>query len=268
MGIDPLTHKPISSISDESQDPQQPEPAANNEKLAEEKTNTSNTSCSNSPSTCATTTTIDPIDQVDAFLSKSPAFCTDEVPMIQPHEILVPAPCSSSSSISSSSNWSSNSSAKAEEIQLPCMEWQESMYLWGLDDLMGWDSLCCDDVDGKLALDPFTSTQYLSSAATAFDQEAWKFELFWFGFLAFFFLLFCFSFSHLGFVVCAYRYNKRTCQALWKSQVLTFLFLSLFFFCLLQENRISGAEKEREREVMHAVAVNFLLILAKCIESS
>ena len=58
------------------------------------------------------------------------------------------------------------------------MEWQESMYLWGLDDLMGWDSLCCDDVDGKLALDPFTSTQYLSSAAAAFDQEAWKFELF------------------------------------------------------------------------------------------
>ena len=166
MGIDPLTHKHISSISDENQEPKQQEP----EKLAEEEK--SNNAGNSSSSGSTSTTAIDPVDQVAAFLSKSPAFCTDEVPMIQPHEILVPAaapPCTSSSSISSSSNLSSNSSAKAEEIQLPCMEWQESMYLWGLDDLMGWDSLCCDDVDGKLALDPFTSAQY---------HEAWKFELF------------------------------------------------------------------------------------------
>ncbi|RWV88384.1 hypothetical protein GW17_00049524 [Ensete ventricosum] len=67
----------------------------------------------------------------DAFLSKSPGFCTDEVPMIQPHEILA------SSSISTSSTCSSStSSSKAAEIQVPCMEWPESTYLWGLYDLM------------------------------------------------------------------------------------------------------------------------------------
>ncbi|ONK66196.1 uncharacterized protein A4U43_C06F5200 [Asparagus officinalis] len=180
MGIDPLTHKPISSSSDGQQQTQE-KSAAKDEKAATEEAQTVG---EQNPITLT-----DPIEADDGFLSKSPAFCTDEVPMIQPHEIIVPAGPSTSSSSTSSSNSNSNSassssscsnsskpSAMAEEIQLPCMEWQEAMYLWGFDDLMWWDSsLCCDDInEGKLALDPLQSQR----STALFDQEAWKFELF------------------------------------------------------------------------------------------
>ncbi|ONK61311.1 uncharacterized protein A4U43_C08F28400 [Asparagus officinalis] len=121
MGIDPLTHNPISSNSAKTQ--------------AEVK------------------------QEQEEEQSKSRAFCIDDVPMILPHEILVPNHSTSSPSISSTSS----SSSSDPLLKVPTMEWQESMTLWGLDDLMGWDStFCCDDVDGKLA----------------FDQEPWKFELF------------------------------------------------------------------------------------------
>ncbi|XP_008803910.2 transcription factor MYB20-like [Phoenix dactylifera] len=173
MGIDPLTHKPIASTVDQQQQEGDASVHGNdkNEQL-----------CVQCPSKMtqeeaeerSITRSSDPVE-TDAFLSKSPGFCTDEVPMIEPHEIIVP--CASStpsiSSVSISSSCSSSSSdAKADEIQLPCMDWPESLFLWGLDDFMGLDFLN-DDGDGKLGLDPPSQYQ-----RTAFDQESWKFELF------------------------------------------------------------------------------------------
>ncbi|KAJ6827007.1 protein ODORANT1-like [Iris pallida] len=164
MGIDPLTHKPIPpGSSSSSSDHERTEEAAGgptpDAAAAEKNTSTTDT----------TTTTTD-----TAAIAETVAgpFCTDEVPMIQPHEMVVPCAADAPAPSSSSSSSSSGSSARAEEIQLPCMEWQESMYLWGLDDLSmnGWESFCCEDGDGKLAFDPFTQYQR--------DQESWKFELF------------------------------------------------------------------------------------------
>lgn len=135
MGIDPNTHKPIPDDHHQETD---------GDKKTEQN--------------------VDPIDE----------FCTDEVPMIQPHEIMVPSASTSSSSTATASSNSNSNSNSSEEIQLPCMEWQESMYLWGLDDIMGWDSSLCSD-------DPFSSAQYqrtTTASAGAFDQESWKFELF------------------------------------------------------------------------------------------
>lgn len=178
MGIDPLTHKPISSTVNQQQHGDASDYGnAKNEQL-----------CAQCPPKVAQeeteeksiTSLSDPVES-DAFLSKSPGFCTDEVPMIEPHEIMVPCASStlsiSSASISSSCS-SSSSDAKAEEIQLPCMEWPESLYLWGVDDFMGLDFLN-DDGDEKLGLDP--SSQY---QRTALDQESWKFELFWYQVMA------------------------------------------------------------------------------------
>ncbi|KAK8943843.1 Protein ODORANT1 [Platanthera guangdongensis] len=146
MGIDPLTHKPLLP-----EDPQPPQ----------------------SPQLCRfpVFAEADP-----AFYSNSPGFCTDEVPLVEPHEILVPcaaapaAPCSSSSSTSSVS--SSNSLVKAEEIQLPSMEFPDSLYFWGADDFIGWDSI---STQGEGKIDPFNQR---SSASAVLDQEPWKFELF------------------------------------------------------------------------------------------
>ncbi|XP_010932583.2 transcription factor MYB20 [Elaeis guineensis] len=176
MGIDPLSHKPIAETVDQQQQQQQQGDASVNGNDKNEQL------CEQCPPKVAQeeaeeksiTSSSDPVE-TDPFLSKSPGFCTDEVPMIEPHEIIVPCASStlsiSSTSISSSCS-SSSSDAKPEEIQLPCMEWPESLYLWGLDDFMGLDFLN-DDGDEKLGLDPFNQYQ-----RTALDQESWKFALF------------------------------------------------------------------------------------------
>nr|CAD1826716.1 unnamed protein product [Ananas comosus var. bracteatus] len=190
MGIDPLTHKPLAPSDDLPKQQQQQLEAAplavvdeHNEKLfsecppkedPEEEEEEAQEKQSN-----PYPTTFDPME-ADEFLSRSPGFCTDEVPMIQPHEIIVPSSSSSSASSSTSSSASSScssyssssASVKAEEPLFPFMEWPESMYLMGLDDIMGWD-LCVDGGDGRLSFDPFNQYQ-----RSAFDQEAWKLELF------------------------------------------------------------------------------------------
>ncbi|CAL9772000.1 unnamed protein product [Musa acuminata subsp. burmannicoides] len=164
MGIDPLTHEPLIPSANDllHQEQQQVGASADrregNDKVSEEQGEEENI-----------TSAVDD------------AFCTDEVPMIQPHEMIVPCAStpsasfsisSSSSSSSSSSCSSSCSSVKAQEIQPPCMEWPESVCLWGLDELNGWDFNYAQG-DEQLSLDLFTQWQ-----RTALDQETWKFELF------------------------------------------------------------------------------------------
>ncbi|XP_058108217.1 transcription factor MYB20-like [Magnolia sinica] len=150
MGIDPITHKPFSpSIEEPQQQPsqkqqphQQPQQEQYNTLLSKEEKGI--TSALNSI-------------EADAFLSNSPVFCTDEVPLIQPNEILV-------SSASSSSCCDSSSSTLPGELDFSSLDWADPMYLWGMDDFNGWD-LISDDGDRKLAVDPFN--QY----------DSWKLEL-------------------------------------------------------------------------------------------
>ncbi|KAH7652882.1 myb proto-oncogene protein plant protein [Dioscorea alata] len=154
LGIDPLTHKPLPSTDQQHQQHQQQK-----EEDDDYKKNV--------------VVSMEPRDE----------FCTDEVPLIQPHEILVP---SSSSSSSSSSTCSSS-----------CMDWLEPMHFWGLDEFMsGWDFFG-DDANGVWTTTTTTTSSSLdhdlllqcprSTLATPtptttttsyFDQEAWKFELF------------------------------------------------------------------------------------------
>ncbi|KAJ6828299.1 protein ODORANT1-like [Iris pallida] len=163
MGIDPVTHQPLSSsTTTAATDAQHHE--------AEHEKNTS--PGDNSPNV------VPQEAQVEAEVkctTEADPFCTDEVPMIEPHEMVVdPRGGAAASSTTSSS---SSSSAKAGESQLQCgIEWQDqSMYFFGVDDqLLAWDSFCSSE-DGKLAqLDAFTQYQ----RDHGFDQESWKFELF------------------------------------------------------------------------------------------
>ncbi|XP_020083154.1 protein ODORANT1-like [Ananas comosus] len=171
MGIDPVTHEPISSpppdhephhdqlVHDQLQGPPPEEP--NGETL--EKSTTTNTTTNHEG-------TDPPLN------TNSPAFNTDEVPMIQPHEIIAPsaphaaAASSSSSSSSSCSNSSSSSSsfssvlfASFDEMVVPSMEWAEPVLFLGLDDVLGWEFSCGDGGEDSRAV---------------FDQEVWKMELF------------------------------------------------------------------------------------------
>lgn len=171
MGIDPVTHKPLSASIDQPQQ-QQKQPQLSsatvefgdaNENKEGNKTSTHSTiSDITEDKNCATA--FKDIE-ADAFLGKSPGFCTDEVPLIQPHEILVPCASSTSSS-------STNPSVKQEDFNISSMEWQESLSLWGVDDFNGWDWIY-EDCDRKPAVEPFSQYQRM-----AFDQDSWKFELF------------------------------------------------------------------------------------------
>lgn len=157
MGIDPITHKPIQQPDDpvnkldlkpQEKEKDAPPNSAQEEEEEEEENQTKLT---------------------EEYANE---FCTDEVPLIQPDEIVVRSPppviSPSSPSTCSSSGVSCSANGGDQEMALPCMDWPESMYLMGLDDIMGsWD-LSTD-------MDPDPFTQYQKSA---FDQEAWKLELF------------------------------------------------------------------------------------------
>ncbi|CAL9099706.1 unnamed protein product [Musa acuminata var. zebrina] len=142
MGIDPLTHKPISPTTEElhrHQHHQQKEQqrrcmdvscdgdeqtesdySMGSSKTAEEEAKEKSTASPRDPA-------------ADESLSNCPEFCTDEVPMLQPHEILIP--CDSSACSSSCSSASSSSSS------FPRMELPESMHLWGsIDQELTWKS--------------------------------------------------------------------------------------------------------------------------------
>ncbi|THU47324.1 hypothetical protein C4D60_Mb09t14290 [Musa balbisiana] len=150
IGIDPLTHMPIIPSANE-QTHQQPKQQrrhvdawSNGDQKAEEATSKYCCEVDEVPEAeekSAVSTSDRAPDIADASLSSCPEFCTDEVPIIQPHEILIP--CGSSSSSSSSSSCSSTgSSAKAGPIEPPpFMGLPESTYLWGVDDLTVWDSI-------------------------------------------------------------------------------------------------------------------------------
>ncbi|KAJ8646737.1 hypothetical protein MRB53_008485 [Persea americana] len=168
MGIDPVTHKPLyPPPADQKRQQQQiSSPIVEFADAGEDKGNKISTQSPISDVTeeeKSRTCAFNAIE-ADALLSKSPGFCTDEVPLIQPDEILVPCASASSSS-------SSNSCLLPEEINFSSMEWTESLSLLGLDDFISWDSIC-DDGDRKLAVDPFSQYQRVP-----YDQDSWKFEL-------------------------------------------------------------------------------------------
>lgn len=172
MGIDPVTHKPISSTTDEHHHKKGQEEAC---VVAGEEQRSENMilQCTQSQEEEKGMSVSSSFDfmETDTFLQGSPGFCTDEVPMIQPHEIIVPSASTTSYSSTSlpSSCFSCTPSVKAEDIQFPCMEWPEPIYLCGMEDDFGQWDLISNDGDGKLAFDPPNQHQ-----RTTWDQESWN----------------------------------------------------------------------------------------------
>ncbi|XP_047073215.1 transcription factor MYB20-like [Lolium rigidum] len=188
IGIDPLTHKPLPDASPRHQ-PEQKLPAPE-EKLPvpEEKTET----------------VADQRDEREEqiILTKSPGFCTDEVPMLLPDEMVVPlrdpppplAPPASSStmctavSTPTTSYCSSSASTGCEDDTLfPIAEWPDTAYLMGLDDDMiaaasaSWEDCLAQPPLQPFAEDTFGAYMYQSSSSASFDQQEaiWnKLELF------------------------------------------------------------------------------------------
>ncbi|XP_030937787.1 transcription factor MYB20-like [Quercus lobata] len=192
MGIDPLTHKPISTATDEPQTQQQQEqlqhqkeeeqkqqeasPTDTTSEIDQSKELETETSLQSSSITEAKeedksmTSPFDPMELMNGF-------CIDEVPIIEPHEILVQ--CAPSSSTSTSSSTSSNSSNFFQDLQFPDFEWpcdynnssNNSMGLWN-DDLSSWDLLINDDGDRKQTVNPSLS----QCTKMVLDQESWAYS--------------------------------------------------------------------------------------------
>ncbi|MQL82140.1 hypothetical protein Taro_014613 [Colocasia esculenta] len=183
MGIDPLTHKPLNPTEEDQKQQLQhaapvdpPADQAGTGSVLVKDADPQKPMKADAEEEKSCTSPFIPMDANDFVSADSPAFCTDEVPMVQPDEIIVPCASASISPSCSSSSSSSNSSVKPDDHQLPWIDWPESMSLWGsLEDTRGWDLFSCDiDGDGRLAMDPFSNYQ---RAAASLEQDYWNFAL-------------------------------------------------------------------------------------------
>ncbi|CAB4271970.1 unnamed protein product [Prunus armeniaca] len=142
MGIDPLTHKPIANdVNDQSQQEQ-----SQNQQEEAQKSCPANDTFEVEQITPAAQAIEeerggDELDKMELLID---GFCTDDVPLIEPPEILVPCAPSSSSSTSSSSSSSNSASKFLEDLHLPDFEWlcdysnnNDSIGLWD-DDFSSW----------------------------------------------------------------------------------------------------------------------------------
>jgi myb proto-oncogene protein len=219
MGIDPLTHKPLcpSSSSPDPQQLQSPPPTAGSpeaqpsppsplRKPPEEKT----AAAPVTPTPAATARAsqqgqLAGDDDEELLLSNSPGFCTDEVPMMHPDEIMVPLvgdqhtppplptstttfspPAAAAAAVSTPTTTTSYSAASAASssslsrdedaalFPLIDMDFPEIVFRMGLDDMVAW----WDDSLAQPPLSPSPSLVYdddyayqLQRSGVAFDQE-------------------------------------------------------------------------------------------------
>ncbi|TKY47395.1 ODORANT1 protein [Spatholobus suberectus] len=204
MGIDPVTHKSLSNTSEQSQaqpDQQphqplqeqhqrQPFPVELDSKFEPE--NEQN----KEPETSFESSTITEAREEDQIMTPlfdsmelMNEFCTDEVPIIEPNEILVPsAPSTSPTTTSSSISSYSNLSNFLEDLLLPDFEWSDncndnnidnnnsSTALWDDDFIRSWNLFINDDDDGdrKQVFDA-PINQY---PRVIMDSESWAYGLF------------------------------------------------------------------------------------------
>ncbi|KAI8540923.1 hypothetical protein RHMOL_Rhmol08G0022500 [Rhododendron molle] len=162
MGIDPLTHEPVPTPTEnQPQDEQKLEtetlvqPLTNEAKMENESMEAGSPDC--------------PMELVNN------GFCTDEVPLIEPHEInLVPDYCVPSSSISTTITSCSSTSSVSnggistnliQDLELPNFDWQFDFGFWD------------GDVDFSSSLDLLMNGDGNGNAitiGTPLAQESWK----------------------------------------------------------------------------------------------
>ncbi|KAG6735644.1 hypothetical protein NC652_010935 [Populus alba x Populus x berolinensis] len=200
MGIDPLTHKPLSTIETPPPPPppQQEVQVQNSIQEPEQQAGRQSSSTSdiselgqnNEPETllqpARTQDEENNIGSTYDTMERMSSFCIDEVPLIEPHEMLVPGgPSPSSTSTSSSTSASSASSSSSygsnnilDELLLPDFEWplnNVDIGLWD-DDLSSWDLLISDVDSGRkqaTMFDPFLN----QCPRTVLDQDYWTYGL-------------------------------------------------------------------------------------------
>lgn len=217
MGIDPVTHKPLSATDgdgdDDDDDDQKTKPQTENGTSADQESPVTG------PAICETSNDQSTITDVmveednksmetsqqspvfESSMEVSNGFCTDEVPLIQPHEILVPVSSTPTCSSSSSDNYtaggdfvSSNNVnsiinnninvLKDMEEFFPIPDWQcdniNDMGFWE-DDFINstWDSLFNSDSNNIITNNNNNLNQVPLMVT---DEESWKLDqLLWFG---------------------------------------------------------------------------------------
>ncbi|KAL3613552.1 hypothetical protein CASFOL_034436 [Castilleja foliolosa] len=186
MGIDPFTHKPLSPPADQ-QPPLSPPPIQEPppEKAKDEKKSKDQVMAINPESTrydddvkgydnILKNCTFDPVELVNT----NNDFCIDEIPVIEPHEILLPN-CDDnlSSSTPSSSSTSSSTNVIDELLFSPNIDDIYSELMTGdiwYDDFNGLDLMVANDMnmnDNVAAYNNFEPSLVL----VIDDQECWKF---------------------------------------------------------------------------------------------
>ncbi|KAK2990742.1 hypothetical protein RJ640_003810 [Escallonia rubra] len=190
MGIDPLTHKPLPlPPADHPQPPEENGEPTNNHQPEPEH---SSISCGISEildqnvkeselETSMQSSLFEPMEVINN------EFCTDEVPLVEPHEILVPCapPTTSSSSSSSSCSYGAGGSTGIhEQLQfLPTFDWQpcdliaNNMDFWDDDDFNSLSFLINDHHDDSGSRNATVETPLTQYSRTILDEECWKLEL-------------------------------------------------------------------------------------------
>ncbi|CAI9758154.1 unnamed protein product [Fraxinus pennsylvanica] len=179
MGIDPLTHKPLLTNTPENNEPPQPE-AAQTEVVDQNKEVVVVDN-----DTPLQSTITDHAKDGDKNIPTSPFdsmevnndFCIDEIPVIEPHEILIPWENSSSSPSSSSSSAASSSSGGGgissnllEDFDFPAtFDYNEIMSsIWDDDFMSSLDLFNNCNSNSNLMVEP----QFPLMVS---DEESWKF---------------------------------------------------------------------------------------------
>ncbi|GMJ01255.1 hypothetical protein HRI_003794700 [Hibiscus trionum] len=183
MGIDPLTHMPLSITTSEPQQEQEQEQKIDKspKELPETSLQSTITEAKEEEKSM-TSAILDPtMDTMMLMMDDIDGFCTDEVPLIEPHEILVPGTNHAPSSTSSSCN----SSKLLEELQLPDFDWPTDCYtsngnndglgLWD-DDFNHWEDLLGDRPKVAVDDDLLSSAHFQCPTKMPFEQEySWTF---------------------------------------------------------------------------------------------
>ncbi|XP_010551759.1 PREDICTED: protein ODORANT1-like [Tarenaya hassleriana] len=176
MGIDPVTHKPLSTVEDQKKQEQEQEKTTKDQNLESQMTAREPSYClNNSNNLTETTTEIQTAKQDDLLndqfvmnVTIDPGFCVEEVLLVDPEGLglvcsnsAVPSSSSSSSSSSTTSNSSQESSCFLKDFQFPDFDWSASDYgnndmdnimdngmmsLWDVDAFSSWDLLVNDDI--------------------------------------------------------------------------------------------------------------------------
>lgn len=204
MGIDPVTHKSLSTTTEQiqvqpDQQPHQPLQEQHQQQAIQVEGNPKfeqNKEPETSFELSSITEEAKEEEQIMTPLFDSMElmneFCTDEVPIIEASEILVPSATSTSPTTTTSSSTSSSSYSNSpnffEDLVLPDFDWSDdyndtkidnnnsSMALWDDDLIRSWNLLINDDGDGdrKQVFD----TQVNQYPRVIMDSESWAYGLF------------------------------------------------------------------------------------------